>query len=501
MDLFDQFQKLDIDFEAIGLMKGRENLSYFCTPKGAKILGWAGVDGIHYCQIKAFGEMVFAISPANLPGEYVHPIAHNFEVLLALLLASGSMDAIEQAHLMSREQFESYLLENRPGNAAATAFEKIRTELSITPKEDPYGYIRALQKGFDYSRIPYTKEYYETAGEPEPPKKPEWKVTFHGGILPRSGRGGKEVRIDKTFRWGEDLWHIPAAYLCTEGLVLDLFAEVEPERVTTFIEKWDLLHEDEHAYTDEEQDQIAQEHPLNIDFDAILTYGGEKLKTTYGCGTVWVPSACVGNAFSTENDAKEMLLHYGYDLSRAWSVRRMSFPWNGKRPKKLGAISLKLMRDPEEVPAGSFCAPAVGESIVIKNPITYEEYLLTVHEYEQEMLAAERFGSDPDTEYPLHYAAMVYTLFPEPDKNAWFLKDCSHGDSPRIKNAKGVVGGAIGVIGMIHRGERQKYRNPDGTPANAHVACSSLHFVPVDRVEWRFLFREKRVTDLDVELL
>ena len=64
---------------------------------GAKIIDWAGVDGIHYCKIYGFGEMVFAISLMNVAPNYVHPLFRTFSVYLRLLLACGSCDAREQA--------------------------------------------------------------------------------------------------------------------------------------------------------------------------------------------------------------------------------------------------------------------------------------------------------------------------------------------------------------------------------------------------------------------
>ena len=109
MNLYQQFKKLNIDHSAIGLEQCDTYAPYFCTPKGAKVIGWAGVDGIHYCFVKGFGEMVFAVSPANLPGEYVYPIARSFEDMLSLLLASGSMDAIEQAHMWDEATFDGYM--------------------------------------------------------------------------------------------------------------------------------------------------------------------------------------------------------------------------------------------------------------------------------------------------------------------------------------------------------------------------------------------------------
>lgn len=50
---------------------------------------------------------------------------------------------------------------------------------------------------------------------------PEWKVTYEGGFYPKRGREGKEIRIDKTFNWGKEIWHIPAVYLCSNGMVVD----------------------------------------------------------------------------------------------------------------------------------------------------------------------------------------------------------------------------------------------------------------------------------------
>ncbi len=55
------------------------HLSKSLLEKGAEVIGWAGVDGIHCCFVKGFGEMVFAVNPSNLPGDHVHPLARSFE--------------------------------------------------------------------------------------------------------------------------------------------------------------------------------------------------------------------------------------------------------------------------------------------------------------------------------------------------------------------------------------------------------------------------------------
>lgn len=91
------FIKKRIDLAPLGISKGDRDETCFCTPQGARVIGWAGVDGIYYCTIRGFGEMVFSVSPMNLAPNYVHPLARTFSDFLRLLLACGSCDALEQA--------------------------------------------------------------------------------------------------------------------------------------------------------------------------------------------------------------------------------------------------------------------------------------------------------------------------------------------------------------------------------------------------------------------
>ena len=106
MTLYKKYKKLKIDFSQLSLEPGDTSGGYFCTPKGAEIIGWTGVDGIHCCFVKGFGEMVFAVNPSNLPGDYVHPLARSFEDFLRLILACG-LDAAEQAWMWNRGEFDA----------------------------------------------------------------------------------------------------------------------------------------------------------------------------------------------------------------------------------------------------------------------------------------------------------------------------------------------------------------------------------------------------------
>lgn len=51
-----EFLKYGIDLAPLGLERSAGDETYFCTPKGAKIIGWAGVDGIHFCLIRGLAK-------------------------------------------------------------------------------------------------------------------------------------------------------------------------------------------------------------------------------------------------------------------------------------------------------------------------------------------------------------------------------------------------------------------------------------------------------------
>ncbi|MCI9443433.1 MAG: hypothetical protein K2P04_05640 [Oscillospiraceae bacterium] len=55
MTLYEKYKKLGIDFSQLSLEPGDTSGGYFCTPKGAEVIGWAGVDGIHCCFVDGFG--------------------------------------------------------------------------------------------------------------------------------------------------------------------------------------------------------------------------------------------------------------------------------------------------------------------------------------------------------------------------------------------------------------------------------------------------------------
>ena len=130
MTTYQKFKSLPIDHSAIGLEQSDTDVTYYCTPKDAHIIGWAGVDGIHYCTIPEFGEMIFAVSPMNF-GDCVHPIARNFEDLLSLLLFCADMAVWEQCYAWDEEQFKAFLIDCPMTEKQKAVLNVIREEFKL----------------------------------------------------------------------------------------------------------------------------------------------------------------------------------------------------------------------------------------------------------------------------------------------------------------------------------------------------------------------------------
>ena len=165
MTIYEKYCQMNIDDRWINLEKTDNSVTYFCTPIGAKIIGWEN-GGIHYCFIKGFGEMVFAANPDSGAESYVYPLAKNFEDFLRLILACGSTTAVEQIILWNKEQFEKFLhSEDNPiVPKQKEVLDRIQVELDLTPMEHPFEYVKEVQAQFNYNKIRFADEYYEALG-------------------------------------------------------------------------------------------------------------------------------------------------------------------------------------------------------------------------------------------------------------------------------------------------------------------------------------------------
>lgn len=478
---FEKFLRSGIDLGPLGVGRAGENEPYFCTPKGASIFGWAGVDGIHFCFIRGFGGMVFSVSPMNSP-EFVRPLAKDFADFLRLLVACGDSAALEQAWMWDKPQFETFLSENPPSEEQKEVLAEISSKFSLTPMENPWEYIKALQSSFDYGRIKYDSEDLIPASEEVPQ---EWKVYFEGSFSAHSGRErpGREIVLGKEVVWAGRRWVIPAAYSCAKGIVLDLCMRVEAEEIRAFAVKWNLSASGE-AYTDysKEQEMLMElENPLVFEFSPRLEVNGKILSPSRGSDVCYNPCFEEGEKTAGEQEAE----HYGLCKDCGWVISRRSFSWKGRRPAEIKKLSLTMKRQPYRVPGGHFTAHCAGESFSLANPLSGEKYVLTVRKLENRTLPEAKYNGGNWT-YPTHGVAMTYTLSPDGGDEIIIL-DCGPGDSPREIGGSSNSSAAISLI----VGAEDELSESD---PKLHSVISSLHFGEVHGdIEWAayFIIRPK----------
>lgn len=500
--MYQKFLKENIDLVPLGVGYQENAYPYFCTPKGANIIGWAGVDGIHYCFIRGFGEMVFAISPMSTPGNYVHPLAKDFSDFLRLLLACQDAAALEQAYCWNQEQFDAFLRDNPPTDAQQAVLNVIQEKLHLAPMEQAFSYLKELQAEFDYSSIKFTEDYYDFV--PEAPQIPEWKVYFEGNFWGHQGRdhAGKEVPVNKQFTWGNECWQVPAMYICRKGLVIDFCVQISVNQIRAFMEKWNLSLDSECTeFDDEQQAAIDAENPLSVHINPQVNLNGSVMQRTHGCSVSWNPG--MPENMYNGLEAKSIIEHYSLDPSYGWVIWRFSFPWKTKRKPQIRTLRLSIAQEPIAIAGPHFRVAASGEQIEFTHPITGVKHTLIVQEYEQQEMS-QKHWNDETQEFPSYFTVMSYTLTPELSDRDFAVTDTVCSDHPRQKqiDLNGPTATNAAVIGIIG--------SADGPTAIAlvnnakqklHATCSALHFQPEKDVEWRIVFNEKTKKDISVHII
>lgn len=501
MNLYKKYKELNIDTSCLGLIPGSETSEYFCTPLGAKVIGWEGVDGIHYCMIRGFKDMVFSVNPTEGNNQYVHPIASTFKDFLRLLLACGNVSVIEQIYCSDAAEFHELTSKYAITSQQASVLEEINRNFRISPLEQPYEYVKAIQEKFDYTSIRFSKDYYEiTENETIPPT--EWNV-FYGGNFWEHGnskRAGKEITINKVFTWESETWHIPSIYSCSDGLVIDFCIQINPSSIQTFRDKWpDVMQSDE--ISDKLAKLMNSENPLSVNADFSIILNGKTIQYKNYCATYWNP--CLEDGTTNDYETEMLCEHYGCDKSYGWAFIRASFPWASKGKTQIHSLSICVEQKPKFFPGPHFTTKE--KDIEFFHPRTQKKHSLTVLSCSSEQLPPSNF-SDNEYEYPCHFQQLNYRIEPELEQSSFMISDCNHGDSPRplVSNEDeflptshcgvAIIGGARGVTVISSS-------NKSHSSKRVHTTCSSLYFEAVENVEWQISLHGKTRDDIEIDLI
>lgn len=317
----------------------------------------------------------------------------------------------------------------------------------------------------------------------------KYKVFYQGSLYGHFGRdrAGKEIEINKSFLWGGESRLVPSVYICGKGLVADILKSVSVEDFRAFAEKFGLdKNSDSCDFSEEHLVKIEAENPLGGGIYVTAKINGRESSMEFSSSDCWNP------LFPDGDGSEKLLEKYGLDKSFCWQITRVSIPWRGRKPKKIGSLSLRLRADRLRVSEVHFKAERPGDRTEFTNPATGKTHILTVTDIERQSLAQfPHIGKDE----PKFFTFLRVDISPEISKDALLITDCAEGDRthkralPRKASAIGIIGGADGPTVIISEYE------------SGHTACSSMHFEPEYEPDWCMTFYDKPREDIEVELI
>lgn len=186
------FCGLPIDFFSIDLEPQSDWEPYFCTPEGAKPIGWIGSGGVHFILLPG-DERVYCVDPdMGSEGSYVLPVGRDFREFLSFVLFCRDANPISQLSWMTEEQYRNLLKEDAqatwPGceetfQHKAAALATIVDAFGLEPK-DPFEPVKAMQTAFDPSTLVFSDEYYDVLGLENPRHRAEREPGRGCGVFP-----------------------------------------------------------------------------------------------------------------------------------------------------------------------------------------------------------------------------------------------------------------------------------------------------------------------------
>ena len=515
ISLREKYKKLNLNGTWIGFIQMEENEGDFCTPVGADIIGWTGVDGIHFCLVEGQGDTVFCVNPSAYVGEYVHAVSNSFEDFLRLLITVGSTDVIDQGAFLNEEDFLFYKRENPLAKEQKEIMDCIAQNLNLTPLDDPLKYLKDVHQNNDCSLLEYEDDLYKVRR----PKMilPEWKVTLDAEYfsMVTDEEAGHEVRVMQEFVWEESKWIVLSYYQFDEGIVIDLAKQVNEQELNTFREKWIDGSEDWSDMPEEMMEQMMSENPTNESFVPSLLINGY--------GMEWSGSCCVGFTPTIEEDeansveAESIMEHYQLSKENSWQHFRICFRVGddmismnhldeNMTCQKDFSMKLTLSQERKPVSGPHFHNLKQGELRKFVHPFTGDMHVLNVLDVKQERLTEEIY-SDEQYLYPRCMTVITYAITPQIERGTYQLRDCSKSEQrirreeviesdlflPTMTSSEQVIiGGSDGLTSIFIAAKSSQ--------SGVTSASSSLTFEPKEEIEWRLTFYKKMREDIIITI-
>ena len=465
---YEEYKKSNLDLSALGFMRGDEDGGYMCDPVGARVLGWCGVDGIHFSTVSGC-EVVFAVSPMNFYDHDVQPVAKDFGEFLSLLLTCRDTAAIEQAWLMDADAFADFVNGVEVTDEVRAALDALKDagvdEMSVV---DAYRILRERAGSFDVKRLEFPPEYYENMPEPTP----VWSIDYDGDV------DDGETRVDKSFEWCGEAWRVLAYHDFKKGLIIDIMRVPDPEILATFQYKYG----DPESLTGEARERAEEEDPFSSAPRAELTVNGETLHQSRMSCIYHVPETDNVDAYAEA--AKE---HYGIG-DETFVIYRAAFnSKRGRGGRKISSMSLTLTAEQKLVVLSTFSTTGAGGSVKFTT-LDGTEHTLTVTSLCDSVLDMPSVNG---YEFPTVAVEMEYEIVP-PAVNVT-VADANGGDSPKYdakKDELSAIGGADGPTTFIFS---RKQTKPGAVTSNPRFSRT--------RVTWCVRERDTRTKSVTLDII
>jgi hypothetical protein len=291
--------------------------------------------------------------------------------------------------------------------------------------------------------------------------------------------------LNALFPYGGYDWFIPNIYTCSKGMVIDLCRKIPAELYETFYQKWSEI--DRSTLTNEQISDIENENPMSLSISFKVIVNGHESHSHGWSAVGWQPCSLDHNG----SEAETLMNAYCLDRKDAWYIYRLRVAWPRKKRQEIKSLSLKLSTNKESHSCNRHftskpdCEPF---DVNFNHPMSGESYQLHVFSCLQNKLP-DKFLSEELKEYPKHLCYLQYNIAPAlPSDHIVMVQDCANSDRPIVKtgNVGSVSNGvcAIGIIGGADGPSACFISTSEMDKVKIRNSCSSLHFEPVQAVEW-----------------
>ncbi len=321
-------------------------------------------------------------------------------------------------------------------------------------------------------------------------------------------RAGKRVELNHSFEWDGYTWLLPAAYVCSRGLVLDFCKQIPRQRIQSIMDRWGEKAKN-NLFSPEEQELLEFDNPMSELLHCKAMINGRHAEGSRKCAVCWNP--LMNGLEQKGEDAGELADEYHCDKEQGWQFIRVAIPWPYKRRPKRIRLTLSLEPYTMPYPCGqhfTFHMEDRGRQLQLCHPINKKECTLYVSGMQAGVVPGDAFHKLGAYEYPRHFAKLGYHYNREISQPEFVIHDCAKSDKPHPipghDSVASIIGGAasVGIIGGSY-GIISTTFIPDQAKENQIIeqyAISSLHFEPVAEVEWRISALVKRGEVLTLEL-